>query len=448
MTIFTKPFESIRKSIGSYEVRLMSLILLMGPAGYSQQSSQGNTTIFSGAQMTFFGNHDFATGGSGTQPGIIGTVRSATYGVLNYSSSSLIVTGANNANHVDGYVRNLGGGNFIYPVGDNGAYRPFAADGAGTTGAYFGVDPNSSVTSNLGGGNYPVLPPGAPFPTADKQTAIQSVSTKEYWDIDGTNSSLITLTWNANSDVAALTGSKLPLLTIVGWNPSTLQWEEIPSTIDAVGILGGASTLSSGSITTDLAGTPGNYTVYTLAGKTDPLPVTLAQFQATKENRNTLLNWVTTSETNSSHFDIERSANGKIWNQIGRIFSNQETAVEQHYHFLDKSPLSGENLYRLKMVDRDKTYSYSRIRNINFETSESPLAIYPNPANEFVRIAEPDQVSGLSLVDAKGVHLWPHTSKLDSEGQISVANLNPGVYTLLVVRKDGSKKSHKLLIAR
>lgn len=257
---------------------VLFLLMVLVFEARAQEGSQGNATVFAGAQSTFFGNHDFAMPSAtpGTQVGIIGTERMTSsigtgYGVVNYAAASLSVTGANDANHIDGYVRNLGAGLFVYPVGDNGFYGPFAATGAGTTGAYFHADPNVAVTSNLAGGNYPLpLPTGAPFSTASKAADVTTVSTVEYWDIDGAAASKITLTWDLGSAIGTLTGSNLGKLGIVGWDGS--KWVNIAATVDPTSVLTGASGLSAGSITTNAAIIPNAYTAYTLAAIVAGIP--------------------------------------------------------------------------------------------------------------------------------------------------------------------------------
>src|SRR4051812_9401150 len=101
----------IHPSLAAWSSRAVYLtLLLLAHLARAQEGSQGNTTIFGGAQATFFGNHNFLTGGGSTQPGVIGTVRSAPFGVLNFASTATGHIGANDANHVDGYVRKLGTG--------------------------------------------------------------------------------------------------------------------------------------------------------------------------------------------------------------------------------------------------------------------------------------------------------------------------------------------------
>ena len=267
--------KALSVSSGSWQRINLALPVLIGilslpVAAQAQQASQGNTTIFGGTQMTFFGNHDFIAGGQGTQPGIIGTVRTAPFGILNVASSATGFTGANDANHVDGYVRKYGTGQFVFPTGDNGHYGPFAANTDGTMGAYFFTDPNTAATSNLAGGTYPALPTGGPFSTASKATNLSTVSTQEYWDIDGAAATTITLTWSTASVIGSLTGNDLSKLTIAGWNGS--QWVALPSAVNGSSVLGGSSSLTAGSISTTSAIAPDGYSAYTFAATAAPGP--------------------------------------------------------------------------------------------------------------------------------------------------------------------------------
>lgn len=246
---------------------------------FSQSSSLGSIYVSSGGEMTIFGQHDFQNGNGTINAGIIATERSAPIGLFSWvPSNGGSWINASNSAFVDGYARSYGSGAFTFPIGDNNVYRPAAVSAASSTNpataAYYGVSGSSAVTSNVAGGNHPVLPSGGPFNTTSKASTINSVDNVEYWDIDGTTAAKITLTWDANSNVNTMTGGSLTTLTIVGWNGT--QWVEIPSTIDASQLLqntsataftGSTSTFSTGSITTNAAIVPSSFSVYTLASK-------------------------------------------------------------------------------------------------------------------------------------------------------------------------------------
>ncbi len=419
-------------------------LLLVGHLAQAQEGSQGNTTIFGGAQMTFFSNHNFVTGGGGAQPGVILTDRAAgNFGVLNFSGDNLTSTGASDAGYVDGYVRKYGAGQFVFPVGDNGFVGQFAASADGTMGAYFHADANTAVTSNLfTGSNYAPLPTGGPFPTSNMGTNVDVVSTIEYWDIDGTNVTPLTLTWDAGSAIGTLTGNQLSKLTIVGWDG--VQWVAIPSKVDVTSILGGTSDLTAGSITTISPLAPNTYTAYTFASLTLPLPVTLTRFTVAAEGKTALLAWATTEETNSDRFEIERSADGKKWAMIGSVASTGESKVLVNYTFTDNAPLSGENLYRLKMVDKDDTYAYSAIRNVRIQGEA--VRPYPNPVSDKLRIDSYANVKEVSVKNTAGRNLM-QIQKVSNDG-IDVSKLTPGVYIVTLTLFDGTISTHKVAVTR
>lgn len=422
---------------------LTAAAVICGTVARGQEGSSGNTTIFNGAEMTFFGNHDFTTGGGGTQPGVINTIRTAPFGILNFAASATTSTGGDDANYVDGYVRKFGTTSFIFPVGDNAHFGPFAAQGDGTMGAYYFVDPTSAVTSMLPSGNYPVLPAGGPFPSATFEDALDAVSTIEYWDIDGANATPLTLTWDASSAISTLTTNQLNKLTIAGWNGA--QWVAIPSKVDITSILGGASDLSAGSITTTGSFAPDTYVAYTFASLDTPMPVTLTSFTAQAEGKAALLRWATTEETNSDFFEIQRSTDGKSWIELGRQVSKGESNVLVNYQFTDLHPDAGTNYYRLRMVDKDATFAFSAIRPVHFEGTLKRV-IYPNPAKDRLFLNAPESIDKIRIFNASGVEVYHAAQKFASE--ISIANLRDGIHLVEVTTIAGSIVTEKILIQK
>lgn len=428
----------------------VAALLLFGNLAEAQEGSQGNTTIFGGAQMTFFSNHNFVTGGGGAQPGVILTERAAgNFGVLNFAGDNLTSTGASDAGYVDGYVRKYGAGQFVFPVGDNGFVGQFAASADGTMGAYFHADANTAVTSNLfTGSNYAALPNGGPFATSSVGTNVDVVSTVEYWDIDGANATPLTLTWDAGSAIGTLTTNQLNKLTIVGWNGT--QWVAIPSKVDTASVLGGGSDLTTGSITTIAPLAPDTYTAYTFASLLVPMPVTLKSFTAVAEGNAALLSWSTTEETNSDRFEVERSLNGKQWSRIGSVSSQGDSRVLVNYSYVDASPSRGQNFYRLKMVDRaadglDGTFAYSQIRNVSFK-NEGGVAPYPNPAVDKILIRDYALVKQIDIVNTSGVKVIKNQQP--SPAGIDVTKLPQGIYIITMSLFDGTISTHKIAVTR
>jgi hypothetical protein len=136
----------------------------------------------------------------------------------------------------------------------------------------------------------------------------------------------------------------------------------------------------------------------------EPLPVRLISFQGKHEGRTVRLQWETAEEVNASHFEIERSANGKQFLPIGKVPARN--TAKQHYQYADPAGLDGTSYYRLKMVDLDQTFAYSRIVALASHDVKE-LVVYPNPAREMVWL----QNTGPEL-------LGTEASVIDMDGRI------------------------------
>ena len=113
-------------------------------------------------------------------------------------------------------------------------------------------------------------------------------------------------------------------------------------------------------------------------------PVDLFKFEAKPTENGNLLNWATASEKNNSHFDIERSDNGIDFKSIGAIKGHGNTNQMHTYSFLDKNPLAAVNYYRLKQVDTDGTFIYSKTIAVSglVLSKDAQIIVSPNPAND------------------------------------------------------------------
>lgn len=116
------------------------------------------------------------------------------------------------------------------------------------------------------------------------------------------------------------------------------------------------------------------------------LPIELSKFSAEKANTaDAHLDWITSQESNTAHFDIERSTNGKQFGKVGEVKAAGHSHLPLSYHFLDKNlPLSTSDIfyYRLKINDLDGTSTLSEIRSVTFDKVGRNLSadIFPNPS--------------------------------------------------------------------
>lgn len=129
--------------------------------------------------------------------------------------------GENDSRYIDGYASVIGNNTFSFPIGHDDRLRPMILPEHSVQnffkGAYFFENPNTPSTF------------GTSFETSKKDGDIQAISNQEFWDLNGTTETNITLTWDGQSNIVAL-ASSLNDLRVVGWNKAENIWEDLGNT--------------------------------------------------------------------------------------------------------------------------------------------------------------------------------------------------------------------------
>lgn len=92
-----------------------------------------------------------------------------------------------------------------------------------------------------------------------------------------------------------------------------------------------------------------------------------APLQAKELGMGNLLNWKTSFEEDVEHYDVEKSADGVDFENIGSVETNGDLNDEKAYRFFDTKLGSQKSYYRLKVVEADGTSSYSQTILVNKE---------------------------------------------------------------------------------
>src|SRR6218665_1693239 len=114
------------------------------------------------------------------------------------------------------------------------------------------------------------------------------------------------------------------------------------------------------------------------------LPVTIVDFFAENKTAGVGLYWTTSTEVNALRFIVERSMDGTTYEPIGNVIA-LNISTGSTYSYFDATVKNGMNYYRLKQVDNNGSYTYSKVIPIN-RPSEVGLLISPNPANDYFKI--------------------------------------------------------------
>jgi|GEM_PF-1182761 len=128
------------------------------------------------------------------------------------------------------------------------------------------------------------------------------------------------------------------------------------------------------------------------------LPITLLDFRGTREGKANVLRWESVEEVNADYFELQRSANGTDFTALTRMAVQ---GPRSRYRFNDSGSLRGDNFYRLRMVDLDGQFRYSRVIVLrsNAPESEQLNAVRPNPFRD--RLICPVQLPAGGKVQAQ-----------------------------------------------
>lgn len=116
------------------------------------------------------------------------------------------------------------------------------------------------------------------------------------------------------------------------------------------------------------------------------LPIELALFKGTVQEKNNLLQWQTFTEINNNYFTLQRSTDGKSFTNIATINGAGNSNYIRNYQFVDTKPKQGINYYRLLSTDFDGKIHQSHVIALN-NTFNTTFTLFPNPAHNQITIS-------------------------------------------------------------
>jgi hypothetical protein len=162
------------------------------------------------------------------------------------------------------------------------------------------------------------------------------------------------------------------------------------------------------------------------------LPLHLLSFNGSRQDDHNKLEWETADEINTKWFEIERSTNGRDFSTIDIVnATGNGSNGGNSYSLNDQSAGFGKSYYRLKMVDIDQQFTYSRIIWINSDQSAG-ISIYPNPVADIININTGNAriIKTVAYIYSGDGRLMQTISISRNTEQINVKSLLPGLYTI------------------
>jgi len=164
------------------------------------------------------------------------------------------------------------------------------------------------------------------------------------------------------------------------------------------------------------------------------LPVELISFSGYNIENENVLEWQTATETNNDYFVLERSSVGIDFENIGTIDGHGNSTQLLNYKFQDNNPLSRINYYRLKQVDYNDDFHYSKIIAVRNNLSAISCFVFQNGlSGNFILSCSLSENSQAQIINVDGRVLKEMNISGNSENKIDLNDFGRGIYILRII---------------
>lgn len=356
-----------------------------------------------------------------------------------YSSESIFITleesavveKASNLSFVAGPIaKKLNStSDFSFPVGQDNELREIV------------IIPSSADPATFKA-SYNNTPPPLHNVEGAMQDPLKSISEVEYWELERTNgntSAKVKLFWNSKSGITVNDPESFDL--------RVARFEE------NIWVDKGASSYSmvtqnEGHLVSEFLTDNENLITFGSDSENTSFPVTFISFAGNQIGNKVLLSWVTTAEIDNKGFEIEKSTDGEEFVGIGFVAASESDELRKKYSYEDNEAFASSS-YRLKQIDYNGSYKYSRVIYVSVEENNVLPFFKPNPFQGRVELemvedhqqlqGELRSVKGDLLGDFKG-----NVREINESLNIRLNSLTQGVYYFIISTLN-SRRTIKLL---
>lgn len=186
-----------------------------------------------------------------------------------------------------------------------------------------------------------------------------------------------------------------------------------------------------------------------LAWPPSAMPVELIAFSGTNPARNNVdLQWATASETNASHFVIQRSIDGDDWTSVATVQAAGNSMITTDYYHMDMTPYPGTWYYRLQQFDVDASMQQEMMITV-YVGGEMPVICEPAPGGDpymAVKVMDSD-ITSLQVRQINGNKVQTQViTETASSRKVDLTSLPAGLYIVTITDAKGTERSCKAMI--
>lgn len=243
-----------------------------------------------------------------------------------------------------------------------------------------------------------------------------------------------------------------PSLASVDWTPEIESLVASPADLTAF-------TRNMGCYTGD--GVPGGaYTDFShftmgMAQSGSALPVKLLFVKADPLGKHRIrVSWATALEINNAGFEVLRSTDGINFTKVGWVQGHDNSTVTQNYTFDDR--VENDNqvyYYRLKQLDNDQQFEYSKVVQVKLAAGETVFNLYPNPTsnNLYIDVMNPAGEITVRIYGLSGQMMYENIYPVEQDGSsqtvaVRASSVLPVGTYLLQVSSNGAAYRSKIIL--
>lgn len=167
------------------------------------------------------------------------------------------------------------------------------------------------------------------------------------------------------------------------------------------------------------------------------LPVKISSFGATATNNCTVnLDWTAEAETDFKSYEVQYSSDGTQFKTIATLPAAENSGAPQKYSYADANAGQGNGFYRLKLMDIDGKFEYSKIVATKLDCAKSLFTVYPNPVTDILTINSThsqNESATVRLFDDNGRLIYNH-NLVEGKNTINAHQFPKGIYLLQLMR--------------
>ena len=173
------------------------------------------------------------------------------------------------------------------------------------------------------------------------------------------------------------------------------------------------------------------------------LPIKLLSFAAVKDQSSVNISWRVSDNESGDFFIVEKSSDGKNFSAVATVQTNGFKGTSE-YSSVDNAS-AGTTYYRLKIVNRDNSVSYSKVVIVKGEDESADVKVLNNPATANLNItykSDRQINSTLKVYSISGAQVYQ--TKLNASAglnniSVPVQQLQNGSYVLVIDSIQGKK---------